>query len=237
MESGMTILPRRPSQLLAFLESHLPVWGQDPGALGLSAQQLEQIQQAAAAARSAMDAAVAARSAALAATGTMRAALRTAHDLASVGIAGIKAHAARQEDPQAVYSAAQIPAPAAPSPIPAPGGPFVADARIDGAGALHLSWKARHPRGTRGVVYLVRRRLRDAQGKALGGWQLLGTTGKKTYIDRTLPAGTAIAEYSVESQRGEKRSGWGQIRAVQFGGAQAAPVGGTVMAAAPRAAA
>jgi hypothetical protein len=83
-------------------------------------------------------------------------------------------------------------------------------------GSLELRWTARHPKGSRGVLYFVRRKLEGQRQ-----WTTLGTSASNRFIDKTLPNGAAEARYSIQAQRGDKRSPWDPVRTVPIGAAGA----------------
>ncbi len=121
---------------------------------------------------------------------------------AGASVRSIRAFAELQKEPNRIYAAAQVAPPATPGPAAAPGRPTRLTAALDAtSGALALTWKARDPNRRGGVTYLIRRKL---PGEA--AFTLLGTTGKKTFVDEALPAGIEGVQYRVQSQRGEKSS-------------------------------
>ncbi|HEX3355954.1 MAG TPA: hypothetical protein VHS31_03140, partial [Tepidisphaeraceae bacterium] len=106
---------------------------------------------------------------------------------------------------------AQIPAPATPSPKPAPGTPSNFKVSLDGNGALNLAWKCNNPAGTSGTIYQVWRRI-----GGVGDFSYLGGTGDKTFIDDTLPAGSSSVTYQVQAVRSTAVGAWAQFN-VNFG--------------------
>lgn len=136
-------------------------------------------------------------------------------------VRSIRAFAETTDDANRVYAAAQIAAPKTPSPAAPPEKPRQLAATLNAtSGALTLTWKARDPNRRGGMMYLVRRRLPGEDG-----FTLLGTTGKKTFVDAALPAGMASVEYSIQSQRGERLSPVSATLVVNIGKADAAANG------------
>src|SRR6201999_3984722 len=77
-----------------------------------------------------------------------------------------------------------------PSPVPAPGTPYKFNVSLGSTGALALSWKCQNPRGSSGTMYQLHRRV-----GATGDFQYLGATGRKAFVDGTVPAGSASVTY------------------------------------------
>ncbi|MBI5864616.1 MAG: fibronectin type III domain-containing protein [Planctomycetes bacterium] len=72
----------------------------------------------------------------------------------------IRAYAESQSKPEVVYNTAQIPPPAAPTPIPPPGQPTDLTVTLaPSTGELTLRWKVTNPPGASGTSYIIRRRL------------------------------------------------------------------------------
>lgn len=128
--------------------------------------------------------------------------MRLLRGQAGDAVRSIRSFAELQPAPAKVYATARVAPPATPTPMSPPGRPTQLNATLTAAtGALTLTWKATHPAGVGGTTYVIRRKL---PGEA--AFTLLGTAGKKRFIDETLPAGIENVQYSVQSQRGEKTS-------------------------------
>ena len=65
---------------------------------------------------------------------------------------------------------------------------------------LRLAWKCRHPRGAKGTMYQVYRRLGSD-----GEYAFLGASGKKKFTDATIPAGTRSISYRIIAVRSTAR--------------------------------
>jgi hypothetical protein len=107
-------------------------------------------------------------------------------------IAAIKAKVASSGS--GIWTLADLPEPSTPSPIPAPGMPTDFVAELIQSGALKISWKCPNPTHSQGTVYEVARKVGSA-----GALQILGTTGKKSFVDNTLTT-AALASGSVVYQ-------------------------------------
>lgn len=208
-----TILPESKSELLAFCQSHAPVWSADPSAIGLTAGEVAQLAAASAEAAATALASAAAQNAARAATHADNTAQAALHALAAGLISRIKFRAETSDDP-AVYARAQIPAPQARSVTPPPAQPALLRAALEPAGGLTIRWKAANASGSGTVVYQVSRRL---PGEAT--FTLVGLSGgrDKSFTDRTLPAGSPAVQYMVQGIRGTVHGAPSEILTVQFG--------------------
>jgi hypothetical protein len=207
----MAILPDRYEELIGFLQVHAGAWAGDPGAIGLSEEEVQAVADATEALRAARAAAVTARMESLTATQVYRDKLARAREAAATALDAIKLYARTSGEGNAVYTAAMIPVPDSPSPLPPPGTPVATGFGIDESGALTLRWKCRNPRGSRNVVYLVQRRTPTHRN-----WEYLGAAGVKRFTDHSLPAGTPWAEYKITARRGAKE-GRPCIRRVNLG--------------------
>lgn len=131
-------------------------------------------------------------------------------------VRSIRAFAEVSGEANKIYGTARIPVPKSPTPARPPARPSRLAASLNATtGELRMTWKASDPNRRGGVVYLVRRRLPGEDA-----FSLLGTTGKKTFVDSTLPAGTASVQYSIQPQRGGNVGARSEILTVHFGAAQ-----------------
>lgn len=129
------------------------------------------------------------------ATETVTEDYNTLKSLAGDAVRTIRAFAENSDKPGDVYALAQIPAPAAPSPIPPPGKPVDLGATLNPTtGEITVSWKAVNPAA--GTSYLVMRKL-PGQSE----FTFVGVTGTKKFTDSTFTAGPDRVEYAVQGQR------------------------------------
>ncbi len=85
---------------------------------------------------------------------------------------------------------------AAPSPMPLPGKPEGFRLALHDDGAIELRWKCKHPRRAAGAVYHIFRR--DALDQPFA---YLGTTGKRVFVDTSLPPGVTSVTYRIRAFR------------------------------------
>jgi len=181
----MRTLPKAQAKLITFFEVHTDLWAQDPAAIGLDPLKLDALSAATAQARQNHAEAIAAREAAKAATTALSGSIEKLRALGGPAISTIRAFAESAANPGHIYSAAQIPPPADPSPAPAPEAPTDIRIALLGDGSLELRWRTRQPAPGAEVYTQIRRQL-----NATGPFTALGDTGARRYIDTTVPAGT-----------------------------------------------
>jgi hypothetical protein len=110
-----------------------------------------------------------------------------------------------------IYSLAEISPPKKKSPIAPPGEPYAFEFELWQTGTLKLSWKCKNPRGAEGTIYQVYRR----DGTS-GAFIRLGFSGKKWFIDKTLPRGVAMVTYQVQAVR-TTSAGVAALFSINFG--------------------
>jgi hypothetical protein len=213
----MRVVPKQNVPAVSFFESHLNAWALDPAGIGLTPDRVAHLADLTAAARAAYIAQQRARIAARSATNTFEEAMNDLRAAGSACLAAVRAHAADDgTDAVAVYARAQIPPPADPAPIPAPGRPEITAQLHGNGGALRLTWRCKNPPGSAGTLYEIRRTLTpDPHGGAAGGG-ILAVVGAKRFLDYTLPPGTHQVTYSVTALRSTRR-GLPGTHTVKFG--------------------
>lgn len=210
----MSTYPTGPrAEFVEWCDVHRGVFVTNAAAIGLTEKQAVGFDEATLKAQSLLLELDQAQQALLVKAQQARDAVRRLRERAGESVRSIRAYAETTANANKVYATALIPPPAAQSPTPAPTKPYQLAATLEAAGGkLELRWKARQPAGTSGTTYLVRRKL---PGEAAFGF--LGVAGKKTFIDDSLPAGVANAQYTIEARRGEKTSGVSAVLVVNFG--------------------
>jgi hypothetical protein len=209
----MPIVPDDRVAKLEFYESHVAVWQAVAATIGLTPASVTALQGVTEEARAAYTAHLAALDASKAATAAFYAKIRAMHNAPGMGadmIQQIKTKAATTNNP-GVYTLAQIPAPALPTPVPPPGTPTDFTVGLLGDGSLELKWRCANPAGRGGVTYLVQRRTGTATD-----WTFVGGTGTRKFVDQTLPAGASPVSYQITAVRSTARGNPAQF-AVNFG--------------------
>ncbi|HYE60707.1 MAG TPA: fibronectin type III domain-containing protein [Phycisphaerales bacterium] len=211
-------IPRSPRPAVqAWGRAHAPIFVGQAEQLGLPEEQAALYK----AAVDELDAAVRAQEAArnVYRTATTNAEKALARLLAVQGdtVRIIRAYAESTDNPQAVYSAGQLPPIATPTKMAEPAQPrSVTASLVATSGAIELRWKAKNPEGSSGTSYIVRRRL---PGEA--AFTIVGITGKKRYTDSTLPAGHGRMEYTIQGQRSDLSGPVSALMTVSFGAVEA----------------
>jgi len=205
----MSVMPDTRLAKIEFCEQHLSTFSANAVAIGTSAAAVADLTTKTEAARAARQAAFEARNAAKALT-------LDYHEKVAVMSAAV-ANIISQIKTQAgitgpsVYTLAQIPAPATPTPV----GPLAKPDNFAVAllenGALKLTWKCAQPKSASGVTYQIWRRIGTT-----GAFVSLGGTGAKEFTDSTVPAGSASVTYQLQATRSTSIGPWAQFT-VNFG--------------------
>ena len=199
----MRVVPRTTSGRINFYNAHIPKWAIDPEAIGSTPEEIAQLQDKLDAAKDAFKQQKQAQNAARSATMRLKDALDALSDAGACTILRVRAKA--RADGQPVYSKAQITAPKKASPIGPPGKPSSFKWELGSLGELRITWKCKNPRGSQGTMYQVYRQLGQFGALGVGAgtapFEYLGATGRKEFVDETLPAGTAFAMYKIRAVR------------------------------------
>lgn len=217
----MAILPSDRLELIQFCETHIPVWENTPAAIGLTAAQITALSDLTGGARAAYNQAQSARAASKAATTAYNNEVVNMRSKAADLVRQIKAYAQLQTNPDTVYAIAQIPPPAPPAPIPAPGVPEKIEVALESTGAVTISWEAINAAASSGAFYTVARKLPgQSVFTSIGGAP--GSTSESrrmTFTDNTVPtsaAGVGV-QYVIQGQRGTTVGVASGAITVQFG--------------------
>jgi hypothetical protein len=189
----MSLIPPSVTGTIDYLQSKIDPWTTSATAIGTTTAAVTALAANVAAAQDKLAAQIAAQEAAKAATTDLHLAIRTLRRAGADIVKQIRAKAATGGD--AVYVLAQIPPPATPSPVPAPGTPTDFSATLNPDGSLKLRWKCPNPAGSVGTIYQVARRT-----GAVGPFAAVGGTGTRSFLDPTVPAAAAAAAGGVTYQ-------------------------------------
>ena len=191
----MSVVPNKIPQRIQFFEEHLAPFTTNATAIGVTSAEVTDLQTKTAAARSAFDARQAQQQAAEAATLALRDAVDAMSVAGSVLIKKVRAKA-ESVGGNSVYTLAELPAPATPSPVGPPGLPFQLVATLKPNGSLELTWKANNPAGCNGVIWQVYRKV-----ESTGEYAYLGGTGSRKFVDLTVPAAVPSVMYQIQGTR------------------------------------
>lgn len=184
-----TIVPQGRIGQVVFFENHNSGWSDNAVALGTTAPAVAALTTLTTAARAAYNAQVLAQEQARAATQTFHDAVRAMTHAGTQIISQIKAKAALEGN--SIYTLALLPSPAIPSPVPAPGKPTDFVVTLNTNGSLKLSWKCPNPAGSSGTLYQISRKIGG------GEFVAIGSSGTRSFIDQTVPAGVASITYQI----------------------------------------
>ncbi len=207
----MYVVPQKDVDALQFFEDHWDVWQTNAVVLSIPAALAADVKADAIDARAKLSAQALAKNAAISATADWNSAMSLLREQGAAAIAAIRAKAIDSENPNAVYSLAQIPPPARGAPRPLPGTPSQFSSAIQPSGALLIKWKMPgvQPGNT---FYQVARRLAGTSE-----FVIIGGSGNKTFLDETLPLGANAVEYQVTAVRGSVFGLKSNTFVVQFG--------------------
>ena len=208
----MPVIPRNLIGKIEFFEQHLPVWSVDPAAIGLDAGQIVDLTARTAQARSDYESALAIRNSAKALTETQNNSVGFMYDLGADLVKTIRAFA-ETTDNDAVYAAAQIPAPSPPKPTGAPDMPTNVTADVNNFGYVVVGWKGSRAVGTQ---FILQRQMIPVDAPA-GPWTFVGSSVTNDYTDTTVPTGFAGVSYRVYAQRAGGTSDVSTPTTVSFG--------------------
>jgi hypothetical protein len=207
----MSVLPKKLSDLVAFVDAHIPIWTVAPANVGLTPAQVSSLSTQLNNTSGAIENRNQAVNAAKAATLEQNEQGSDLRSLAAACIRSIKTYAEAQAKPALVYAEAQIDPPAPPGPTPPPGQPTDLSVAIDpSSGALNLKWKCTNPAA--GTGYIIRRR---AVGES--EWTFVGVTGTKDFADTTFSAGPDAVQYTVQGTRSGVNGPLSSIFTINFG--------------------
>jgi hypothetical protein len=190
----MSIVPDKAIDKVSFYENHATPWNSHAVQIGTSVVKVAAMSALAVSARSAYNAQQSAQQQAKAATQNFKDAVAALATAGSDIIKEIKTRAATGGN--SIYTLAEIPVPATPTPVPPPGMPTAFGAILKPNGALELRWKCANPPGSTGTFYQVGRRV-----GATGEFKIIGGSGNKKFIDDTVPAGVAGVTYEIVAIR------------------------------------
>jgi hypothetical protein len=184
-------------------------WATNFAAIGVAVGDVTLLETRAAAARDAYTAHLAAQAAAKAATVAYYEAVKTMAAFAMAQVSKIRSKAAVDGSDQP-YVLSQVPPPATPSPVGPPGTPNNLKVTLNPDGSLVLKWACANPTGASGTIYQIYRR------SGAGAFAPVGASGKKEFVDATVPAGVASVTYRIQAIR-STQAGTANEFTVNFG--------------------
>lgn len=212
----MSIVPATNIGKVEFYEAHVPTWTTNAALIGLTTDQVADLNTLVTQARDDYEAMLVARNSAKSATQTFYNSVAAMHAGAGAGadmIQTIKTFAATSNNLN-VFALADLPEPAAPGTTPPPGTPTDFKVSLRGDGALELAWKCSNPGNGGQPVYEILRRF------GAGAFAFAGNAHERSYIDDSIPEGAAPVTYQITAVRTTARGNPAQFL-VNFGAAGA----------------
>jgi hypothetical protein len=206
----MPVVPKKPLERIQFYEDHNTPWTTNATAIGTTAADVTALNTKTVAARAAYNAHTTAQQSAKAASQAYDNAVAAMSAAGAAIIKQIRSMGQSSADPN-VYVLAEIPAPATPAPVGAPGTPSHFAVALGADGSLGLTWKCVNPAGCNGVVYQLWRRTGTT-----GPFSFIGGAGLREFTDSTIPAGTTQVVYQLQAVRSTGAGPWAQF-IVNFG--------------------
>ncbi len=189
----MSTIPESYPDAIFWTTNHLANWPNDPTTIGLDAARVTELTALKDAAAAAMATAQQLNDQKKVAYEAYHAKAKAMRDYASQSVGIIRSFAKASDNPEAVYQAALIPAPADPAPAPAPGVPYKFQTRLIQGGALEVTFECDNE-GTNAVSYEVRRR--DGSGQ-MAPFSFIMNAGERKFVDDTIPNGTGQVTYRI----------------------------------------
>jgi hypothetical protein len=203
------IVPENRNARVEFFKARTPSWSTNATLIGTTAAAVTDLDTKIAAAEAARADQVEALAVAKTKTADFYAAVDAVSIAGAAIIKDIRGEGQRTNNP-AVWSAAMIPAPAVPAPVPPPAQPTDFKVSLNGNADLIITWKASNPIGGGSTVYRVYRTIAGQPQT------YLGDVGGKKYIDVSLPAGATMVTYAIQGVRSTAVGQWGNF-VVKFG--------------------
>lgn len=208
----MSTIPQQPEAAVDWVQAHVPTWTASAELLKLDAATLGQLGALASNAASARQAKINAWNAYRNSVSTFNAAVKSMRTLAGGQVSIIRSTARNAENPEAIYTAAQIPAPADPSPAPAPGTPTMFKHQLAINGELTVRFRCPNPPRTGAVTYRVDRRV----GGSSNPWLPFKVLKERVLVDNTIPLGSTEVGYQITAQTTTQDGQLAQF-SIQFG--------------------
>ncbi|MEQ9097324.1 MAG: hypothetical protein RIE32_13795 [Phycisphaerales bacterium] len=195
----MSTIPRENDAAVAWCATHLPIWTANAAAIGLDPLELAELSTLISEANTRLTARDQAKDAASGAIGSFNEAAGLMRDMAALQVTKIRTFAKASDTPAIVYEDAQIPAPADPSPRPAPGTPVLFTVALDQSGALKVEFKCPNPPRVTALTYRVERSLGAQQP-----FVFFKNAKERSFTDDTVPSGSGDVTYRVTAQSSTK---------------------------------
>lgn len=218
----MSTVPRKGADAIPWVKAHITPWTTHAQQLKLSPTVIDALDAQADLAETRRVAMNAAWNAWRAAVASYNQSVTDLRSQAGGQVSIIRSTARTSDNPTNIYTLAAIPAPADPSPRPAPGVATDFKTSLLQGGSITLTFRCPNPPRTGAVTYRVERRLVPAAGSP-GPFEFYKNAKERTFTDDSIPRGTAQVDYRITAQT-STRDGNPALFGVQFGSGNQATV-------------
>ncbi|MFI4917710.1 MAG: hypothetical protein ACIAS6_14550 [Phycisphaerales bacterium JB060] len=208
----MSTIPTQPEQSIDWVQAHIGPWTTNAETLKLDPLVIGELSALASAAADARTAKINAKNAYRNSVTTFDAAVKSMRTLAGGQVSIIRSTAKNAENPEAIYTAAVVPAPADRTAAPAPGTPTGFKHTLSIGGELTVRFACPNPPRVGPVTYRVDRRV----GGTGQPFIPFVTLKERELTDTGIPLGTPEVAYRITPQTSTKDGGLAQF-AIQFG--------------------
>lgn len=195
----MSTIPVKPEHAIDWVQDRVGPWTANAETLKLDPLVVGELSALASAANDALTAKRAAQTAARAAVANLNVAVKAMRTLAGGQVSIIRATARNAENPQTIYNAAQIPAPADREPSPPPAAVTDFKVTLKEGGSLMVDFKCPNSPRVGGVVYRVER-----QAAPQEPYLFLLNAQEKHFEDSSFPGTSSLITYRVTGQSSTK---------------------------------
>lgn len=203
------VLPGARSAMISWFRQRIAQWAANAAALGVDPAQIVSLSTLLDTAEADEESAFQARNASKSATVVYYNSSDQLRDFGAEIIKAIKLQAESTNDPN-VYALADVPPPAAPSPLGPPATPKDLTATLNTAGEITVEWDGSRAGGTSFTIQ------RSTSG-ITGPWTIVGTSEERLFKDTAVPRGFDAVSYRVIAARSGGASGPSSAVSVLFG--------------------
>jgi hypothetical protein len=206
----MSVLPESRRDQIIWFQNRLALWATHAAEIGLGDAQVSDLSGLVTAATTALEQAEIARDTARSRTADFHSATDVMRTTGAALIKTIKAFAAASEDSK-VYTLANIPEPASPTPAPPPEAPSAVFTTVNNDGSVTLKWMFKN-NASSPVSFQIFRKI---EGQTT--YSLVASTALKSHTDTAITPGTPSISYMVRAIRGKSAGQDSEPVTVYFG--------------------
>lgn len=204
-------LPGYDRDALNWLETRIASWAADPDLIGLDAPFVATLEAQITATQAALSNARILRESSKLATFSFKENAKEMREIGAQAVASIKSFAERAENPDDVYTAANVMPKGARSQAAPPARPSVNRASLNGDGSVTIHFSGNGGSGTTWHVF------RKLVGESKFTFVGIGDPATKSFTDRSIPTGQSSAAYQVQGVRGSLQGPQSYAFTIAFG--------------------